>query len=234
MSKHTSYHELREALEQEGCALCRLVRRVVRRYLDNLLYENVNDSEVRSGFRRARGFCNLHAWQMYEEHDALGTAILYRDVLQDVAKRLADPAALPAAAGLWQWLRRTPPLAGRGGPLADLSPRQPCPACQVRESAEMIYGQTLLEHLDDREVRADLARSAGLCLPHLRQVVEMADPAAAAELIALQREAWLRLLGELGEFIRKQDYRFRDEPVGTEGDSWIRALALVSGQPGVR
>lgn len=234
VGKHTSYHELRGALAQEGCALCRLVRQAIHRYLDHLLYENVNDPGVHDGFRRARGFCNLHAWQLYEEHDALGTALLYRDVLQDVAEHLTGPVVPGAPPGIWQRLRQIGRPAGRAAALGDLTPRQPCPACLVRESTEQIYGQTLLAHLADPEVRADLAHSDGLCLPHLRQAVEMADRTEAAELIALQQEAWARLLGELGEFIRKQDYRFRDEPVGTEGDSWIRTVALVSGRPGVR
>jgi hypothetical protein len=37
------------------------------------------------------------------------------------------------------------------------------------------------------------------------------------------------LAGELGEFIRKNDYRFSAENVGKEKDSWLRAIELVSG-----
>ena len=61
----------------------------------------------------------------------------------------------------------------------------------------------------------------------------MADRDVAERIIAIQQQGWKRLLGELDEFIRKQDYRFREEPIGSERDSWIRAVALVSGQPGV-
>ena len=41
--------------------------------------------------------------------------------------------------------------------------------------------------------------------------------------------AWERLGGELSEFIRKQDYRFRDEPWGDEGNAWLRAAAALVG-----
>ncbi len=42
-------------------------------------------------------------------------------------------------------------------------------------------------------------------------------------------KSWQALRDELAEFIRKQDYRFRDEGLGAEGDAWIRAIAQVSG-----
>jgi hypothetical protein len=34
-----------------------------------------------------------------------------------------------------------------------------------------------------------------------------------------------KLLSELDEFIRKDDYRFANEPLGEERDSWTRAVA---------
>ncbi len=39
---------------------------------------------------------------------------------------------------------------------------------------------------------------------------------------------------ELGEFMRKHDYRFRAEEMGATSDSWIRAIAMVAGKMGVR
>jgi hypothetical protein len=41
------------------------------------------------------------------------------------------------------------------------------------------------------------------------------------------------LVDHLDEFIRKSDYRFRDEAWGEERDAWLRAIAaLVGTQPG--
>jgi len=37
------------------------------------------------------------------------------------------------------------------------------------------------------------------------------------------------LHAELAELIRKNDYRFMKEGLGKEGDSWLRALAMVIG-----
>jgi hypothetical protein len=38
-----------------------------------------------------------------------------------------------------------------------------------------------------------------------------------------------KLLVELKEFIRKSDYRHTKEEMGGEGDSWMRAVAWVTG-----
>jgi hypothetical protein len=46
----------------------------------------------------------------------------------------------------------------------------------------------------------------------------------------VQRQAWQRLMGELEEFIRKNDYRFADEVMTPEeGTSWTRVLDVIVG-----
>ena len=62
-SRHMTYHDLREALAEPGCAFCRLVARAVDRYLRALLYESVNDPGLREKLRASRGFCRGHAWR---------------------------------------------------------------------------------------------------------------------------------------------------------------------------
>ena len=56
--KHMGYFDclLLEALQKAKlCALCELEARSTRRYLDNLLYENVNDLGVRGALAWSRG-----------------------------------------------------------------------------------------------------------------------------------------------------------------------------------
>lgn len=40
-----------------------------------------------------------------------------------------------------------------------------------------------------------------------------------------------RLMGKLKELMRKQDYRFSNETLGDEKDSWIRGIRKMSGSP---
>src|SRR5215210_7865904 len=108
-SKHSTYFELRDAIGAPGCVVCRLAARSVRRYLEALSFESVNDRGLRAQLRRARGFCNLHGWQLLDEvRDPFGAGIIHRDVLNECARLLERGAAAE--------------LAGQGG----------CLACQAR------------------------------------------------------------------------------------------------------
>ena len=230
-NQHTSYYELREALEGESCALCHLAQKGVQRFLDHLLYENVNNPEVRRDVRQARGFCNLHAWQLRDRRGSLGIAILHRDVLETVIGQIRR-VHLPHTqqthlSRVWATLHVSAVVE-----LADDSaPQQLCIACRTRKSIETLYAQTLLEHIGDSDIARAFSHSGGLCLPHFRQTLQQVkDGIAARKLIAMQLAVWDQLLGELNEFIRKQDYRFRDEGLAAEGDAWLRAIAAISGQ----
>jgi hypothetical protein len=240
MGKHTSYYELREALAEDGCPVCRLARRTVERFLDYLIYENVNNPGVREDIRQARGFCNLHAWQLRDVRGALGMAIIHRDVLETLMRQVE---AAEYRQNSWQrGLNRVRTTLGSGPAceattdlVADLTSQQACPACRVRDSTETMCVHTLLEYMDDAELGPALRRSAGLCLPHFRLALQQVpDEATFKTLVEIQLDAWKRLRDELSELIRKQDYRFRNEGLGAEGDSWIRAIAQISGMRGVR
>jgi hypothetical protein len=52
----------------------------------------------------------------------------------------------------------------------------------------------------------------------------------AQALIGAQRNAWTTLMQELEEFIRKNDYRFREEAMTQQEEtSWTRVLDVVVG-----
>jgi hypothetical protein len=72
--------------------------------------------------------------------------------------------------------------------------------------------------------------AAPLCLPHLRRAIAARGVAA----IAPVRPTWRQLDQLLGEFIRKEDYRFRREPRGLEQHSPRWTIALIAGAPGIR
>src|SRR5438874_2101710 len=69
------------------CSVCRLTLESVDRLLHLLSLENVNDADTRQELRAAGGFCNRHSYMWSRLHDALGTAIIYEDLLRAASRR---------------------------------------------------------------------------------------------------------------------------------------------------
>ena len=95
--------------------------------------------------------------------------------------------------------------------------------------------RNLLSHITQAEFAEGFRASAGLCLPHLRMLLEQKGNAEhKAQVLAIQQEIWRTLQGQLAEFIRKHDYRFTAEGMGEEGSSPRRSIEALSGQKGLR
>lgn len=226
---HTLLYEIRAALQEAGCPICRLAERSVQRYLSALANEGVTDRLLRDQIRAAYGFCAAHGRMLRTGRDALGSAIIHRDLVNNLAKALLAEAPLPSTARAR--LRRTI----RPGDPADTRPipaQRGCTACEQLRQSELHYCAAFVAGLADSETHVLFQGSSGICVPHLRIAMRTApDPEAYERLRTAQLTIWQRLLDELDEFIRKQDHRFTREPSGAESDSWRRAIDLVSGKP---
>ncbi len=198
--------EVREALEHSGCSVCRLSVRSVGRLLQSVAYEHVNDPGLRQQLRAARGFCNQHAYRwLREAHNVLGTAIIYREVLATSLRTLDESAASNGQrGGLLRGLRSTEDTNG--------ARRGVCPACATQRDAEDRYLGALLASLAaDDATRQAFSSSNGLCFRHTVAAIRRGGP-AVEQVVDQTRHATLELIGHLDEVIRKEDYRFTDEP----------------------
>ncbi|MHB9032621.1 MAG: DUF6062 family protein [Anaerolineae bacterium] len=228
--KHTPYYELLEAQPKAGCPICRLVYKATDRYLDSLLYEAVLDPDVRAKLKAAQGFCAAHVEMLGRRSGrALGIALIYRDIVR-AAINGAEKGTSNITNKLAAAFKRNQP----GPRLAKaLRTRQVCPACQIGAEAEHNYTSLMLMHIADPEFQKAYAEGEGLCLPHLLAVLELAVTADQVQsLMNPQVERYKLMLHELDEFIRKRDHRFRHEPMGDEGDVWLRAMNAIVGGAG--
>lgn len=235
MSRTWGFYDLRDALAEPECAVCRLTAKAADQYLESLLWESVNDPEVRHDIRQARGFCHEHSWGLARQRASLGATIITNDVLRDVVRTMENaqfqaPSILSLRRTQEAWDPKQP-AAATADVVARLTPQQPCPVCVEAEKMESIYLGTLIENLlgDDGLLDAFEA-SDGLCLPHLRQALARVREKALFEaLVNAQRAIWQRLADQLSEIIRKADYRFQNEAPGEESGASLRAIAALTG-----
>lgn len=220
-----NYYDFLETFPQPGCAVCTLCERDVSRFIDAHLYEYVNTPQTHATFRASRGLCAVHSAQMIEYGaSVLGIAILHSHILDEVLKIAGGKSA--SGSGLARF------FGANGNSLADkLEPTTECIACDVLEHSEKAHVRALAEHISDNRLQAAYRTSEGLCLPHFREALRAASSSRDSELlISIQTTIWQRLKAELDRFADKYDINHADEAMGSEGDSWRRAVRLVAGQ----
>ncbi len=228
---------LEDAYPEEGCPVCRIAARNVERYLEATNYDALGDPGIRATLTASAGYCGEHAEQWLSIAFVLGTATLYRDVLQRLTDELGDLRPRRANIGG----RLAAALGGKGGQGGrdggdagiDLGvARIRCPACELRRESERSLIRTLVASLDSADARAGYETSDGLCIPHLRQALGQAKE--RENFACLRDHALARqdiLLGHLNEIVRKHDYRHREEPSGEEKGAATRTVRHVAGIP---
>ena len=218
--KYLSYFWILEELQRaQGCALCNLEEAGLRRQLDGLLQESVNDPGIRAQLVRSRGYCREHARVLLGAGDGLGIAMLYSDQVKLFA----------------EFLDRTKQarLLRRRDALASWALHAACPACQAQSADRARYVNVFLEGLGEEELRKAFESGPGLCVPHCLAALDSANDAQRRRwLLETQRAKAEGLLRELEEFCRKHDYRFASEGFGPEADAWRRAVAFMVGGGG--
>lgn len=203
--KSNTYYELLDTMKERGCPVCLLLETYSDRYIDNLLYESVNDSNLRLKLVTSRGFCIEHSKKLLKfgyKGYALGLSIIYKDLIDAHYKALNT--------------QRT------------LSSSRKCLVCEVLEDVETRLLEELVKNIKDYEFYRAYRNSSGLCMFHLSRVLKLSEDKEInetfLELTALKLK---EISDQLSEFIRKQDHRFKEEPIGIEADSWIRAIEIL-------
>jgi len=235
MGRTQTFYDLRDAMKEPGCAVCRLRAIASERFIEGLIYEKVNDRGLRATLRLSRGFCHEHSWLLDRSGAALGTAIITHDVLKhvlaDMKKGAFSPVSALSFARAQEILDQSRPKGATLSYVASLEPAAECPACtRANETVEACFA-TIREHaLEEGGLLADYLASDGLCLPHFRGLMSgVGDEALFEALAEAQRTIWQRLVDELAEAVRKSDYRFYGELLANEGDAWRRAVAALAG-----
>ncbi len=215
MADAQTIYELRAACKKPGCPICALVQRAGARYIEGTFNESLLDPGIRKKLVESTGFCYEHTWQSIDLKlsEALGHAILYQDLVKRALATVAENGH------------------SDGHQLAEaLEATKGCPACKIEgETLERII-DSMAAALHQRDFIEDFRNSGGLCVPHLQRLLPALDAKRQAIILDVESLRLESLKGELAEFIRKSDFRFRDEVIGSEGDSYKRAADMIKGK----
>ena len=221
--------DLIETCASPGCAVCRLVDRDVRQYIDSFFYESITVVERRAEIRAARGFCSVHGSILAGHSRTLGTAIIHHDVVNDVLRGFPEGGANGGAKG---GVFRAAWSSARDAVARALRPRRECVLCDHERHQERILLEALINGLPDDKIRAAFEQSGGLCFPHLQAALQLRDIRAdnLRLMIDLERRMLSGLRDELATFIHKSNGSYEFTAMGAESDSPARATKLVSGR----
>lgn len=200
-----TYYELIDAMREErGCPVCFLLDRYISRYIDNLLYENVNNKDIRDKILTSRGFCREHSKRILEyryKGYALGIAIIYKDLIESYLEGLNNGRITP----------------GR------------CFICEVSDDMESRLLDEIIKGIKEYDFYEVYRNSYGLCISHLSKIVNSVRDKEIRNIFLEIEVSKLKALSEdLSEFIRRQDYRFKEESMEEKSNGWIRAIDILN------
>lgn len=229
MFSHLYSADLKEALKKEGCAICRLCADDLPRYYFWLLEQDYYTSLTLDRLKRAGGFCPPHAWELAELKQPFVAGVMYQWLTKECGIKLQ---ALLDEAQKNQTIKRIFSFKKERSLRRHkeyLKSSDKCPTCHHLAYIAESRLRMLIKLLKTEEMRSLLSSSSGLCWSHFQMAISLARRdtlqfLAKDQLIRLESLCW-----SFGEYFRKVEYRFSNEPKGEEQKAWSRAIELFAG-----
>lgn len=199
-----------------GCPICTKITDFLADFFAHLQYELSNDESTRHIYAEELGLCPFHAWQLASFSSPLGISRSYSTLLDHVASILVTCAETSS---------NSPEKA-----LNVVKDSATCSACHLVERIEEVYIRHLALFLKDADGRQTYARSHGVCLRHLKQLVNVvSSPVTVRFLLRDEAKRLRRISADLRNYVSKQDALRRDLLTDDEKDAYRRSLVKILG-----
>ena len=203
---------LREAIEKDGCPVCRLLEKFEKDEIETILYEHVNNPSIREEFKKSLGLCPYHAWRLFETassnplYGGLGVAIIYEHMLRTYIKDLKNENPI------------------REGE---------CYLCTLIEGKERLTIKAMSDRMKELLPVYEKADSV-LCKRHyelLLAELEKQEPEMAERLKRLHLKKLEELRKLVEGFIENSDYRSKRGPSREEATAIRLSIEALKGKP---
>ncbi len=230
-----SWVEIKDAFESEGCPICYIMLKSIKKYFNSLLYEYVLDAGVHKKMIASLGLCNTHTYLLMEEEkklhsDGLNIAALYETSLQKeikVIQRVNKNVRGFNKKYLTKFFKSNNELNDYKKFFhAVMNVTGECIGCENQKHTESYYTHEMLRLWTDGEFQELF--SGGeilLCRNHFLFLVNEAEKRETINYFVNEHIRKLdKLYSRLEEFIRKHDYRFKNEMTDDDRKSWKKLL----------
>ena len=209
-----------EALENPGnCPFCALQHKLEENAVQSLMGPSVAymEDSVRLAINKS-GFCAAHFKKLHGAKNRLGLALMLHTHIMEINREMGrlKPKALP------EFLEKI---------------SKSCYLCDLLQGSFPRYVDTFLSlFVGDEGLRNKLRDAGGFCLPHFEEAVRAGTKKLFGQNLRLFYEIMLEqqkgcmdeLEADLDWFVKKFDYRYREEPWKDSKDAIERAIYRIS------
>lgn len=225
---------LTDALNEDcDCIMCRVARNMENENIDYFLGPSMMEPECRM-VTNNRGFCPRHLTALYERGNRLSLALMLDTHLEEVRGRLYRKTKHFKLGGMGSAKKSVDKVTEELDRIVSS-----CAVCdKLNKEIEAAAGNLVYLWDKESDFRSKFSRSKGLCLPHMKLVIE----ASCGELSGKKLEDFIKelcslqlsRLDELNEdvhwFTQKYDYKNQDAPWGNAKDALPRAVKKLGGE----
>jgi len=226
----------------DECPFCFLERDAEQRAISFILGSAYMEDDIREETDKI-GFCRHHYKMMFDYGNQLGNAMMLHTYMTKLNRELHEKlkSTSPAKTPLLKKLKKsTPETSGYQVPAANwLNEREKsCYVCNHFRQTYPRYVDTFFELIKTNDEFTELVRNSnGICLPHFKDLLEQA-PLHLNEkqqkefyqmIQTLMEDNMKRVEDDLDWFIKKYDYRYKDEDWKNSRDSVQRGMQKIAG-----
>lgn len=208
--RHLSYYNLRDVFSLNGCPFCLIIEKSMIKYFDDLLYEGVNIAETAKELSRSKGFCKIHSKLLLDFNDALGIAILYQRILQEITD---NPKNIQKN-------------------LKEIQHKH-CPACKKEKELLERYAQIFIDFIDDFLHRFK-NNEFPFCFEHYSFIIDKLDKIKSPkinEMKSIQIRNIKKIMDKLDNLINSYNHQHSDRKLTEqEKRAWIDVVEIISGK----